>query len=573
MRHALDLVLARFPISSLILMLQVLSGFAEGIGFIGIFQILIIGTGQTDDSSILADVTNTVIDFLGIPSEFTYMLGIVMVFLMVKFVILMSSRWIVSRVATQIAYDYQKRFIRSLSKSSMSHIQGLSTGAVANAANVETSKGVAIYDSILSMISGLVIAVFYLVMSMTVSIEATMGAGLVGLVVVLVGSGLVSRSKRIALFQTNTIRSLTSRLVSGFSDLKPLKAMNREDGLICELDEVARDYRNARQQYMFIKSLLDTSREPLAAVLICSLAIAGHSFGVVTVAEILFVAIIAQRTSANFSQVQIQYQNVVSNAWPMESVKSFISEAAEHKEHWEGTLVPALKKHIAFEDVDFGYDDRVIFKHAYVKINKGELVVLLGPSGIGKTTFLDLIVGLVRTKNGQVKIDDVNLEDLDIASWRNKIGYVPQEYVLYNDTVRNNITLNSPGINDASVQKALELSGASTFVASLPGGLDYVVGERGSLLSGGQRQRISIARALIRKPDLLVLDEPTAALDETSERDLIKTLDDLRGDITVIAVTHRPLLSSIADRILTLDNGKLTETKKQLEKGGQSDGV
>ncbi|WP_417814269.1 ABC transporter ATP-binding protein [Thalassospira alkalitolerans] len=562
MKHAFGILLERVPVSAIILMLQILSGFAEGIGFIGIFQILIIGTGQSDDSSVLADVTNSVMDYLSIPSEFAYMLGIVMVFLMAKFVILLSSRWIVSRVAAQISYEYQQKLIRRLSKSSIAHIQGLSTGAVANAANVEISKGVAIYDSTLSMISGSMIAMFYLVMSMTVSIEATMGAGLVGVVVVLAGSGLVSRSKRIALFQTDSIRALTSRLVSGFSDLKPLKAMNREDGLYCELDEVARDYRNAKQQYMFVKSLLDTSREPLSAVLICSLAIAGHSFGIATVAEILFVGIIAQRTAANFSQVQLQYQNVVTNAWSMESVKLFISDAERHREQWKGTLAPKLTKHIVFDDVEFGYDDRRIFKNASVRINKGELAVLLGPSGTGKTTFLDLIVGLAKTQKGQVRIDDANLEDIDIALWRDKIGYVPQEYVLYNDTVRNNITLNNAGIDDASLGKALDLAGASAFVANLPGGLDYLVGERGSLLSGGQRQRLSIARALVRAPDLLVLDEPTAALDEKSEKDLIKTLDGLRGHITIIAVTHRPMLSSIADRILTLDNGQLIEKIK-----------
>ena len=165
---------------------------------------------------------------------------------------------------------------------------------------------------------------------------------------------------------------------------------------------------------------------------------------------------------------------------------------------------------------------------------------MIGASGIGKTTLTDLLTGLVQPTAGRVRVDGVPLAELDLGAWRRQVGYVPQDLPMLHDSVRRNVTLGDPSLDDAAVEAALRLAGAWEFVRALPGGLDASVGERGALVSGGQRQRISIARALVHEPRLLIFDEATAALDAESEAAVWQTIASLRGRTTVVAISHHP---------------------------------
>jgi ATP-binding cassette subfamily C protein len=169
-----------------------------------------------------------------------------------------------------------------------------------------------------------------------------------------------------------------------------------------------------------------------------------------------------------------------------------------------------------------------------------------------------LIVGLHRPSRGCVLIDDVPLDEIDLRAWRQRIGYVPQEMFLFHDTVYHNVALGDPSIDRSAVREALEAAGAWDFVAQLPGMLDAVLGERGSKLSGGQRQRIAIARALVHRPRLLVLDEVTTALDPDTEAGICATLRALRGRVTVLTISHQPAMVEAADLVYRLDGGRAT---------------
>jgi ATP-binding cassette subfamily C protein len=154
-----------------------------------------------------------------------------------------------------------------------------------------------------------------------------------------------------------------------------------------------------------------------------------------------------------------------------------------------------------------------------------------------------------------VLIDDVPLSSIDLAQWRSMIGYVPQETLLMHDSIAANVTLGDPQLGAADVDAALRAAGAQEFVAALPDGVATLVGERGMRLSGGQRQRIALARALVRRPLLLILDEATTALDQASEAEILETFRQLRGRVTILAVCHQGGLIAIADRTYRVDNG------------------
>jgi len=217
----------------------------------------------------------------------------------------------------------------------------------------------------------------------------------------------------------------------------------------------------------------------------------------------------------------------------------------------EGLRLEPLRGGIVFDRVTFAYDDVVVLNDLSFAVSPGEHVALMGPSGAGKTTVVSLVLGLYEPLRGAVLIDDHPLEELDIATLRSQIGVVMQDNVVFEGTVRDNIAHGQFGdIEGAAALAGLDLD-------QLPGGLNYDVGDEGCLLSGGQRQRVGLARALLRRPRLLILDEPTLHLDARSIDRLLDTLDGL--DCTILTVTHDTRVAARADRVVLVRDGAVEE--------------
>jgi ATP-binding cassette subfamily C protein len=230
--------------------------------------------------------------------------------------------------------------------------------------------------------------------------------------------------------------------------------------------------------------------------------------------------------------------------------------AKAQAEPTSGTLEPPpLREGIVLESVDFSYGHTPVLTGASLTIPAGKFVALVGRSGAGKTTIADLIVGLHAPQAGRVLVDGIPLEEIDLRGWRQEIGYVPQEMFLFHDTIYRNLTLGDPEIPREAVEDALRAAGAWEFVSGLSHGLETVMGERGSKLSGGQRQRVAIARALVRKPKLLVLDEVTTALDPRTEAAICATLQGLKGEVTILAISHQRAMTEAADVVYRLEGG------------------
>jgi ABC-type multidrug transport system fused ATPase/permease subunit len=216
---------------------------------------------------------------------------------------------------------------------------------------------------------------------------------------------------------------------------------------------------------------------------------------------------------------------------------------------------------VTFEDVSFSYEgtSTPAVRGIDLRIACGESLGICGPTGGGKTTLVDLLVGLLAPTSGTIRIDGINLEG-NVRAWQQNLGLVSQTVFLLDDTLRRNVAfgIDDSDIDEKRVGEAIDLAQLSTFIDSLPEGLDTVVGERGTRLSGGQRQRVAIARALYRHPSVLIFDEGTSALDNVTEAELIRTIDQLSGSRTVVTVAHRLSTVRNADRVIVVEDGTIT---------------
>jgi subfamily B ATP-binding cassette protein MsbA len=230
-----------------------------------------------------------------------------------------------------------------------------------------------------------------------------------------------------------------------------------------------------------------------------------------------------------------------------------------------------FRKEIEYRDVSFSYQTEEVLSHISVVIPKGKIIALVGPSGGGKSTFVDLLPRFYDTIGGEILLDGTDLRDYRIDDLRSLMAIVTQESILFNDTVYNNIVFGKSGVTSEQVIEAAKVANAHEFIMAMEEGYETNIGDRGAKLSGGQRQRLSIARAILRNPPILILDEATSALDSESERLVQDALLKVMKDRTSIVIAHRLSTIKFADEIIVLEKGKIVEKgnhEELIKKGG-----
>ena len=242
-----------------------------------------------------------------------------------------------------------------------------------------------------------------------------------------------------------------------------------------------------------------------------------------------------------------------------ERIFQILDASSEIKEKENAAFLPPMKKEISFEGVSFGYGEKTVLSGIHLRVRAGEIVAIVGPSGVGKTSLVNLLPRFYDPTGGLITIDGTSLRDVTLKSLRDQIGIVTQETVLFNDTVGANIAYGRSNTSQKDIERAAQIANAHRFISDLPLKYQTVIGDRGARLSGGERQRLSIARAVLKNPPLLILDEATSALDTESELLVQEAIHNLMKGRTVLVIAHR--LSTIKDahRILVLNKGQIVE--------------
>jgi len=531
-----------------------LSGLADGLGMISIFPLLgfILGDSGSAPTAV-EELVSGAMAYIHVSPSTTALLIIIILAMVAKGGLVLLAMLQIGYAVTEVSTEYRLALIRALMKARWSFFLGHPISSFSNALGMESHVAASVFLAVAQLIAGAIQIAIYVAIAAIASWQASVAALAAGAVIVILLRGFVKMGRRAGRARARSLEILQHRLGDALQGIKPLKAMALEDRFAPMLEKETYELNSALRLEVMSKQAMAAAQEPLVVAFVAigiMLASATAAFppGILIGLGLIFV-----RTTGRIADLQRRYRNLRGNESFREAIKFKIDEATAAAEKEGGEAAPQLSRSIVVDNLSFSYGEHAVFDRLYLEIAAGSVTTVLGSSGLGKSTLLDLITGLYEPDAGCILIDGVALSTIDKASWRRQIGYLPQEMFLFHDTIRANVTIGDPAFLEEDVVAALTDAGAMDFVSRANEGLDTVVGERGGKLSGGQRQRIGIARALVRKPRLLILDEPTTALDPKSEAELCDTLGSLdRRGMTVLAISHQPAVADIADHVIDL---------------------
>jgi ATP-binding cassette subfamily C protein len=559
----------RYPWQSLLMIVALLfSGIVEGLGLAALLPLLALASGEDVLGGKSAAIKRAIIGLLhyvGLTASTGTLLVIILVAVALKSSLIMLANKRVGYMVARVTTDLRLALLRALLTTRWEYFVRQRVGKLANVFGSEASRASTAFLGGVRMGALCVQTIVSAVVALLVSWKATLAVLLGGTLILFTLRRLVRRARGAGRKQTEATNTLISRLTDSFLSIKPLKSMAREYLADAVLVRETNRVNRAVEKQIFAKEALRGFQEPcLTVLLLLGLYVALVRWQM-SISDLLILVLLLARVLGQLGKLQLQYQDMSSSEAAYWSFRNTLEEAKGERETTLGIKTPSFTRAIRVGGVTFAYGDSPVLRNASFSFPAGSFTAIVGPSGVGKTTVVDLVIGLLRPQQGEVYIDDLPLAEIEMRGWRRMIGYVPQETLLLHDSIFINVTLGDRGLSEQDVKQALRSAGAWGFVEEMPEGMHTTVGERGSKLSGGQRQRIAIARALVHRPKLLILDEATTALDPKTEAAICATLRELRGQLTILAISHQPAILEVADRAYRLHDGAATLVVDQSE--------
>lgn len=492
----------------------------------------------------------------------------VAVFMLLKSVLVYAAMSYTVSAAARVAMSLRRRLLAAIFNARWGFFSDQKGGSISNIMGVDASRSGESYIVSANLISAAIQAVAYLGIALAINWRlALLGVGTGALLSFLLHR-FIRKSRKAGYKESDKTSYLLGEMVDAMASIKSLKSMHRYDPVLASIDSVFGALRRSFVIRERSKVMLSQTGTGIVAILAAVGIYVASTVLNVPFPELLVSALIYNQFMTVVTRLQRMMQSAVLFEGSHVRITEMIARAEASRELNPGTLTPDLGEGCRFEHVEFSHGQFPVLRKVSLQIPANAITVLSGPSGAGKTTIIDLLIGLHRAARGRVLIGSRPIEEIDIGQWRRQIGYVPQELGLFHADIRTNITLGDTTISDERIEDALRQAGAHGFVFRLPGGLAASVGEMGSKLSGGQRQRLSLARALVHNPRVLILDEVTSALDPVTEAEIVENISMLSGRYTIVAITHRAAWTEIADRLYRVEEGRVSLQNTPTEQTG-----
>lgn len=420
--------------------------------------------------------------------------------------------------------------------------------------------------SLFLFVQNVVFLIAYIILSSFMSLKMTLFAILAGGLTFLALRSI--RQQSMAYGDILTVeRQAQYRTINSFlTGLKVTKSFNGEHKYLAELRATLGRMHEQGVTYTRISSLGGIMFQSLSVIVASVFIYLSYAIYHVPFTRIIILLVVFMRIAPRFKDMQDDFQLILINLPAFETMQRIKAECDANRENQslpQGDTL-RLTRAFTFENVTFSYGDAQVLHGVSFQVPAGGIVALIGESGSGKSTLADLAMGLLSPSGGQLAIDGLALDEDRRRAWRGQVAYVPQDTTLLSASIADNLAIAAPQASREAMRTALAQAHALNFVERLPNGLDTLVGDGGQSLSGGERQRVALARALLRKPSLLILDEATSALDNDNTQRIIDSLESLRGETTVLLITHNPLVLRCADTVIAMESGRVaTETVRE----------
>lgn len=539
--------------------LSFFSGILEGIGINAVIPIFsLIAGGDADDA-----ISKTIEKFFSY-FHLSYTVKYLLIFMVLLFIFKAIVLFITQYLSVRIKVDYEKntrgRLLREtfaadwpyLSEQKVGHLDQILITHINNS------------SALLFYIGGAILIaadlIVYSLISINISFVITILALVLSGVIFLAFKPLFYKNRIISGEFVQKYKLLAHYINENIIGIKTVKSMFIESQVLKKGLAYFDNMRNLNIKIAAIENFTNVVLHPVGLFFIIGIFAFFYKTNAFNFASFAVIIYAINKVFVNIRLSQTHAHKMIAQVPHLMSVLDYEKEIIQHKEEDSGAEKFNFYRLLELKNVSFAYKDggRVLSNISFF-IKKGEMIGLIGPSGAGKTTVVDILLRLLKPQEGFILLDGEDITKIALREWRTNVGYVSQDIFLINDTIANNIRFYNNSIGDEDIEAAAKMANIYDFIVKQPNEFKTVVGERGLRLSGGQRQRVVLARALARKPQILILDEATSALDNESEVLIQKSIEKLRGKITVIAIAHRLSTVMTSDKLFALDNGKIIE--------------
>lgn len=548
------------------LVLALLHALIEGAGF-GMLLPIIEGLQSPDEivaTHIVSKVFSDVFSFFGIPFNINslFITGISLFFFQA-----VLEYWRLSmtvRLAEKFEVDLRLKMFSRLLDASLGYFHRKKLGDLVNGVVVEAHRSSFAFNHLLSTIVSLALVSAYFLVAFLISWKLTLVTALIAFPLIFLTRGrkdIVGKGQDI----TNANENFQSATVEFLQGIREIKIYGLIEKINDTFTSVAEDVSKQERILSLINARYSFIYQVIAVFFLILLGGMGtYVFSVSTAEMATFLAILL-RLSPGVTLLQKNRDKFLGLLPSFAVTEKLIQEIDESQLEKNPVVEPIvienMSHQIQFKDVSFAYqaDQNEALTDVNINFYSGKTMAIVGSSGAGKSTLVDLMVRFYDPTKGKILVDGLDLKQLDIKSWRNLIGFVSQEAFLFNDSVYQNIHFGDLQASRDDVLAAAQKANAHEFIEALPQGYDTIIGDRGVMLSGGQRQRLALARAILRNPVILILDEATSDLDTKSERLIQQALSEIRQNRTLIIIAHRLSTVEHADEILVMEDGRIVE--------------
>lgn len=546
----------------LLTLLSFLGGLLEGIGINAVIPLLTFMLNiQVPATDTISVAIRGFFDLLHVPFVPKFLLSFIVVLFIGKALVTLLLTYVQIRITTEYERATRARLFSTVLHSSWPHLLRQKLGNLETLLMIDTPAALAMLGKISFTITTLSSLTMYLLVAFLISPSITIATFGLGVFVFILLRPLMDRVHGLSRERAVVYRDTMHHAGEHMSGIKTVKAYSVEEQAIDKGESLFLSIKDLSSRVQIIQNVATQAVAPVGVIYIAGILALAFKTPFISFAALPAIFYLIYRIFTYVQQLQNNIQYISEGAPHLERVLTYERTAREENEPEGGSLPFVFERDLKFDGVSFSYDkERGVLHGVTFPIRKGQMVGIVGPSGAGKTTCVDLLLRLLRPTSGKIVLDGVDCREISLAQWRARIAYVSQDLFLLQGTIRDNIRFYDTSISDETVWEAARSAHIDDFIRECPAQLDTPVGDRGMRLSAGQRQRITIARALARKPDILILDEATSALDAESEAHIKRVIDGLKGRVTIVAIAHRLSTIMDSDQLVVLQDGRLMET-------------